>query len=270
MKIAVEIKGRSYFIDPDKPLHISIPLRFGGRQPNAYGVERASSRPCEAGALVGDTRRGGSCNFEQYKFIPHCNGTHTESIGHITFERISVHDALTDAFIPATLISIKPEKAGAAGETYAVETSETDALITRKKIEEALRGRDENFFDGLIVRTLPNDEEKLGREYLETAPPFFSAEAMLFLRETGVRHLVCDLPSIDRIFDEGRLANHRAFWRVAAGSFETNEHSLVSNTITELAFVADEIKDGNYILNLQIAAFAADAAPSRPVLFKVL
>lgn len=270
MKIAVEIKGKNHRIDPDAPLNISIPLRFGGPQPNAYGVERASSRACEAGSLVGDTRRGGSCNFEQYKFIPHCNGTHTESVGHITFERISVHDSLKDAFIPATLVSVEPEKASATGETYAVELAETDKLITRKKLEEALRGRDENFFEALVVRTLPNDEGKLTREYLETAPPFFSAEAMLFLREKGVRHLVCDLPSIDRIFDEGRLANHRIFWRVEPDSFETNENSLISNTITELAFVPDEIKDGSYILNLQIAAFAADAAPSRPVLFKVL
>ena len=69
------------------------------------------SKPCEAGELVGDTRRGGSCNFEQYSFIPHCNGTHTESIGHLTNERISVHESLKDVFIPATLVSVEPENA---------------------------------------------------------------------------------------------------------------------------------------------------------------
>ena len=84
------------------------------------------------------------------------------------------------------------------------------------------------------------------------------------------KHLLCDLPSIDRIFDEGKLANHRAFWNVEPGKFETNENSFPEHTITELIFVPEKIKDGKYILNLQIAAFAADASPSRPVLFEIL
>ncbi|MDQ3181409.1 MAG: hypothetical protein M3Q33_12915, partial [Acidobacteriota bacterium] len=65
-----------------------------------------------------------------------------------------------------------------------------------------------------------------------------------------------------------KLSNHRIFWNVEQGAFSTNEKSLVNNTITEMIFVPDEITDGNYLLNLQIAAFAADASPSRPILFK--
>ena len=44
------------------PIDISIPLNFNGQQPNAYGVERATAKACEAGDMVGDTRRGGSVN----------------------------------------------------------------------------------------------------------------------------------------------------------------------------------------------------------------
>lgn len=267
MKISVEIGSKTYRIRADKPLNIAIPLNFNGSQPNAYGVEKAASKPCEAGELVGDTRRGGSCNFEQYKFIPHCNGTHTESVGHITFERISVHESLKDAFIPATLISVSPENASETDETYSAGLIDTDKLITKKILENALQTANENFLEGLIVRALPNDESKLTREYLEEVPPFFSTEAMQFIREKNIKHLVCDLPSIDRLFDEGKLANHRIFWNIEAGKFETNENSLIENTITELAFMPDEIKDGAYILNLQIAAFMSDASPSRPVLF---
>ena len=270
MKIAVEIKDKTYRISPYNPFNIAIPLKFNGAQPNAYGVEKAVSKPCEAGELVGDTRRGGSCNFEQYSFIPHCNGTHTESIGHLTNERISVHESLKDVFIPATLVSVEPENASKANETYPVELNETDKLITKKLLENALQNVDENFLEGLIVRTLPNDESKLVREYLNEIPPFFSLEAIRYIRENNVRHLLCDLPSIDRIFDEGKLANHRAFWNIERGKFETNENSFLENTITELAFISDEIKDGKYILNLQIAAFASDASPSRPVLFEIL
>lgn len=269
MKIILEIKNKTYEIDRGEPLNISIPLNFNGAQPNAYGAERAVSTPCQAGELVGDTRLGGSCNFEQYRVIPHCNGTHTESIGHITHERIAVHDSLKDAFIPATLISVAPEKIIQTSETYQIDLSENDLLITRKAIEKALESADENFLEGLIVRTEPNDESKLTREYLDEVPPFFSTEALLFLREKNVRHLLCDLPSIDRIFDEGKLSNHRIFWNVEQGKFETSENSLVSNTITELIYVSEKIPDDKYLLNLQIAPFSTDASPSRAVLFSI-
>lgn len=271
MNISIEIGERVYRFDAEKPLDIAIPLKFGGAQPNAYGVERATSAPCEAdGGLVGDTRRGGSCNFERVALIPHCNGTHTESVGHLTHARISVHECLRDAFVPATLVSIEPENARQTDESYSIPLDESDRLITRKSLENALRAADENFLRGLIVRTLPNDADKLTRVYLEQIPPFFSAEAMRLLAELNVEHLLADVPSIDRIYDEGKLANHRFFWKIDEGSHELNAASLPRRTITEMIFAPDRIADGAYLLNLQIAAFAADASPSRPILFEVL
>lgn len=267
MILSIEINNRAYKIDSENPLDVSIPLDFGGAQPNAYGVERATATACEAESLIGDTRRGGSCNFEQIKLIPHCNGTHTESIGHITNERISIRDCLQEAFVPAALVTIKPEKAHETRETYSIDLNDEDELITRNALENKLK--DESFLDAFIVRTLPNDESKLTKTYLEIVPPFFSTEAMHFIREKGVKHLLVDLPSIDRIFDEGKLSNHRIFWNVQAGAFETNEQSLIHHTITELIYAPNEIEDGNYLLNLQIPSFASDAAPSRPLLFRV-
>jgi hypothetical protein len=35
-------------------------------------------------------------------------------------------------------------------------------------------------------------------------------------------------------------------------------------------FVSDEVKDGTYLLNLQIASFENDASPSKPVLYAIL
>lgn len=277
MLISIEANDKTYRIETGKPLSLAIPLVFNGAQPNAYGVEPASSKACEAGSLVGDTRRGGSCNFEEYRFIPHCNGTHTESVGHITHERLSVHDCLREAFLPAFLISVEPESAGASADGYAVELAETDRLITRRLLAAALaemESRVPDFKPGaapfaLVVRTLPNDERKLTRVYLEDVPPFFSTEAMELISELGVRHLLADLPSIDRIYDEGKLANHRLFWNVEPGSFELKPESRARQTITELIYAPPEIADGFYLLNLQIAPFAADASPSRPLLFAV-
>jgi kynurenine formamidase len=176
---------------------------------------------------------------------------------------------LADILHPATLISVVPENAKQTNETYAVELNDEDELITRKSLENALRRRDENFLDGLIVRTVPNGEDKLTKTYFEEIPPFFSVEAMRFIAEKNVKHLLVDLPSIDRIFDEGKLTNHRIFWKVAAGNFELNAESFPNKTITEMIFAPNSIVDGAYLLNLQIAAFQADASPSRPILFKV-
>ena len=275
-ELRLNLNNQTYKIDSTKPLDISIPLQFNGAQPNAYGVERATSTPCEAGELVGDTRRGGSCNFEQYQFIPHCNGTHTECVGHITRKRISVRDCLKDVFIPSVLITVVPENASESSETYTVKLSNDDKLITRKAIEKALVNVENPKSQipnpkshGLIIRTLPNDESKLTKTYLEEIPPFFSTEAIEYIKEIGINHLLVDTPSIDRIFDQGMLSNHRIFWNVGQGEFEISEASLIHNTITELIYVPNEIADGSYLLNLQIAPFSADASPSRPILFKI-
>jgi kynurenine formamidase len=237
---------------------LAIPLTFDGEQPNAFGVEPASAKACEYGSLVGDTRRGGSCNFEQVTFIPHCNGTHTECVGHITNERISVRDCLQDVIIPAFLVSVEPEKSGTG-----------DPIITAVSLQAAIADKSVRDPLALIVRTLPNDDGKLSRCYDENnIPAYFSNEAMEFIVECGFKHLLVDLPSIDRIIDEGKLINHRIFWNVEQGSFEINAVTRVNSTITELIYVPNEVVDGEYLLNLQIAPFDADAAPSRPVLLR--
>ena len=242
------------------PIDISIPLRFNGPQPNAFGVEAAVSKPVEAGDLIGDTRRGGSVNFEQYTLIAHCNGTHTECVGHITNERISVRACLQDVFIPAVLVSVESERKESG-----------DLIVSRATLQNtslqppATAGGS----DALIIRTLPNDDSKLSRQYGDKIPPYFSVDAMEFIVECGFKHLLVDMPSIDRIYDDGKLINHRIFWNVEPESFDTNTASRIHSTITELIYVPNEVEDGEYLLNLQIAPFESDASPSRPVLFKI-
>ena len=116
---------------------ISIPLNFNGEQPNTYGVDRASSSPYQDGQFIGDTRKGGPCNFETYSFTPHCNGTHTECIGHITDERISVLSSLKDEMIPATLVSVTPKN---TTENYTPELNKEDLVITKEDLEIQLKG----------------------------------------------------------------------------------------------------------------------------------
>ncbi|MBP9663763.1 MAG: cyclase family protein [Pyrinomonadaceae bacterium] len=225
---------------------LSIPIRFNGPQPNAFGVAEATSQS------LGDTRTGSSVNFEQYTLISHCNGTHTECVGHITDERISILDCLRDAVMSALLISV-PTSAGDDG----------DLVITAEALHSALADSDTDT-TALIVRTLPNDDTKLTRRYdAGHIPAYFTADAMDII--CGFTHLLTDLPSIDRLHDEGKLRNHRIFWDIPTGS-QTHTATRILSTITELIYVPNKVQDGRYTLNLQIAPFAADAAPSRPVL----
>jgi arylformamidase len=264
MIVWAEIGGQNYFIEIDKPLSIAIALDFAGAQPSVFGAEKATAKTCETRALIGDTRRGGSCNFEQIKLIPHCNGTHTESIGHLTTERVFVNECLKDVFIPAVVVSIEPE----ASESYPFEIGSNEKLITRSRLEKSLENVDKSFLRALIVRTLPNRENKQSFSYGDFTP-FFSTEAMNFIVGQEVKHLLTDLPSIDRLNDGGKLSNHRIFWNLPPRGFELKSESALNNTITELIYVPDEIADGCYLLNLQIPAFVSDAAPSRPILFRV-
>ena len=242
---------------------ISIPLDFHGQQPNAFGAESA------AAATLGDTREGSSVNFERYSFSPHCSGTHTECIGHITRERISVRYCLDDVIVPAVLVSIEAERDSA--ETYAAKVP-GDLQITSGKLIAAIEalGIDPRVIlaDGaLVIRRLPNDPGKMAAVYdNENVPPYFTDDAMETIVGFGVKHLLVDLPSIDRIDDGGRLSNHRKFWNMELGRVEAGVGARRNATITELIYVPDEVADGRYRLNLQIAPFEADAAPSRPLL----
>lgn len=263
MKGSIEISGVEYNVNFSKGLDISIPLNFNGKQPNTYNVERAKSLPYKNGQFIGDTREGGPCNFETYTFTPHCNGTHTECIGHITKERVSLLSCLQEEMIPATLISVTPKN---AEENYTPELKPNDMLITKEDLELQLKHIDSAFLKAVIIRTLPNNEIKKSRNYMKSAPSFFSVEAMEYIVSLGVRHLLVDTPSVDRLLDEGYLSSHNIFWETKGKEFNLNTKG---KTITEFIFVSEKIKDGIYLLNLQVPSFVSDAAPSRPILYKI-
>ena len=62
---------------------------------------------------------------------------------------------------------------------------------------------------------------------------------------------------------------HKAFWNVKDVN-NLNDDARLHCTITEMIFVNDEVLDGTYWLNLQIAPFENDASPSKPVLYAIL
>jgi hypothetical protein len=44
---------------------------------------------------------------------------------------------------------------------------------------------------------LPNDADKVSRKTFHTNPPYLAQEAALF-SESGIQHLLIDLPSVDK------------------------------------------------------------------------
>lgn len=256
-------KINNFEIDLSKPIDISIPLTNTDENPIAWYIEKPVIEPVVFGDWVGKVSEGkSSTNFNNIFFNPHGHGTHTECLGHITNDFYSINQALQQFFFSAKLITIEPEKIG------------DDLVITREHISTSLNVTKNPALlnrktDALIIRTLPNQKEKKSRKYSNTNPPYLSEEAAIFIRENEIQHLLIDLPSVDKEHDEGKLLAHKAFWNVK-DTLNLNSDARLNATITEMIYVSDEIQDGDYLLNLQIASFENDASPSKPILYSVL
>lgn len=230
---------------------LSIPLDPHGPQPNAYGVPDATASPYSGEGFTLDTRVGGSCNCETIEFTPHCNGTHTESVGHITTERFPLTAVELPLFLRCLVVSVPP-----AGRE-----------IGEEAIQRVIANTALEWLEALVVRTLPNDVSKRTRRWEDATTPYFTPEAMRVIRWCGVRHLLVDLPSVDPLHDAGELAAHRVFWDVPPGSKELPAGDARNRTITEMIFVPDDVPDGRDLLTIQVPRLVSDAAPSRPILF---
>ncbi len=255
-------------------LSIAVPLDFDGPQPNAFGIPHAVAQPVRVDGFVGDTRAGGTVNCETLTLSPHGNGTHTECVGHVTNERIAVTEALHGGLWLAAIVTVSPTHARHCSETTIPAPRPDDLLITRDALSAALGhalaplAKPGLSPQALVVRTLPNHSDKLNHRYpMEPSAPYLTAQAARWLVERDVRHLVVDLPSIDRSCDEGELTAHRIFWGLPAGEREAGPDARRDCTVTELAFIAPMVRDGLYLLDLQVPAFLCDAAPSRPLLY---
>lgn len=143
--------------------------------------------------------------------------------------------------------------------TVAPERLNDDLVISKKQIQFALGNKKR---DAVIIRTIPNTRDKLSRQYSNTNPTYLMEDAAVYLRGKGVKHLLIDLPSIDKEKDNCELLAHNAFWN-------TKGTLRMDATITELIYVSNKVDDGAYFLNLQIAPFENDASPSKPILYKI-
>ena len=248
VKCDLQMQNNDYQIDLSKPLDISIPLQATSKNPEAWYLSKPRMEPVVMDDWVASVKAGASVNFNNIFFNPHAHGTHTECVGHISKEFHSVNKTLKRFFFTAEVISVSPKKKG------------KDSYISASEVKKLLKGKNP---EAVVIRTLPNAAVKKSKKYSHTNWPYLEESAAIFLRESGVQHLLIDLPSVDKEKDDGKLLAHRAFW-------DYPENIRTEATITEFIYVANSIKDGSYILNLQIAPFENDATPSKPILYKIL
>lgn len=244
--------GRHWRADLHAPFDLAIPLEFDGPQPRFLADRPATARPLESAGFSGRVRTGASCNCAIHTVAPHCHGTHTECVGHVTLDDSRVSDVTPVPPTLAVVVSVRPAPRGPMTQDRPAVSEPQDLVITRAALAAAAQRWTRDPWTALVVRTLPNDPSKRHRSYDGPCPaPYFTPDAMHWIVERDVFSLVVDLPSLDRADDGGSLAAHRAYWGLSPSARDACHAARGRALVTELAYVPD-------------------AAPSRPVLYPVL
>jgi arylformamidase len=270
----------------DAPHSLALALRFDAPGVRHFGAPPAVTAPFTIGDFNGEVARGASCNCRSITLIPHCHGTHTECIGHLTAAPVHAWQVAPRSLQPALLLSVPLVAARDCTEASRPAPQPDDLLVTRAALEHALGQlappARQFATTAVVIRTLPNDSSKHSRDDSDGRAPYLSLEAVRWLRDRNTRHLVLDLPSLDRSHDAGELAGHRLFFGLperaagAAGNRATSasaasvaDAARADCTITELAFVPDVLADGAMLLQLTMPAIDGDAVPSEPLLYRL-
>lgn len=243
-------------VDLDRPIDLSFPFSDKGKGVSAWGMGNPRFTPVQKGDFIGHVAEGAPVNFRDLFLNPHGHGTHTECLGHITETVHSVNRGRDRSFFKALLLDTGLERLEESSPPF----EEGDHLILPEHLETRLK--DHPDAQALVVR-IASYPGKRPKDYTGSDPPYFHPDAMRLLRNAGIIHLLTELPSVDKESDGGKLLSHHAFWNVP----EEPDHE---RTITELIRIPDDIEEGVYLLDLQVAPIENDAAPSRPLLFPVV
>lgn len=249
MKLIVNFQDIPYSFDSKKPIDISLEIRQGESNVNCYYALPVVFETIRSGSFIGDVAAGGVCNHKKVTITPHGNGTHTECYGHISADpEATISRCLQRFLFIAYLITVEPRQQLSG-----------DQVI---ELAEVKRQLGNNRPEALVIRSLPNDHTKRYEQYSGTNPPYLDSAIGAYLANLAIKHLIIDLPSVDKEVDEGKLAMHKAFWQYPA-------HIRKDCTITELAYIDNAVPDGLYLVDLQALSMDLDASPSKPVLYKL-
>jgi kynurenine formamidase len=254
-------------VDLSSAISLARELDFETTQPQHFGAPPATSQPYSSAGFSGSVDSGASCNCNIITLIPHCNGTHTECVGHLTREPVDALRIVPSGLLPALLISVQPDNADRFLESTEPLSQAGDRIVTREAIEGAWPMRTPFEPEALIIRTCGKGLDGDPLPGTSGSPAYLTREAAQLLVERGIEHLVIDLPSIDRDHDAGRLTAHRVFFGLPPRATNHGAASRPAATITELARIPDTLQDGPCLLELQVPAWRGDALPSRPLVY---
>lgn len=249
MEGKINIGGKTHKINLNLPICISTPFGSPEHLPRAFHAPNLQIEAVRNGDWIGSTKEGGILNFKNIFINPHGNGTHTECVGHIAKEEYFIKDCLSTFHHLAQLVSIAPEQING------------DSVISLSRINSL------DLHEGincLIIRTLPNSKEDKIKDWTESNPAYIAPEAMKVLVSMGIEHFMIDTPSVDREHDEGKLLAHKYFWNYPDGPIRTNA------SISEMVYVPNEVKDGIFIVNIQVLPLLMDASPSNILLYSII
>jgi len=235
----INIKGKEWDISSYTDISIGVSISYS---PTSFHLQKPIIKPIGLEFFSGSVVLGASCNVDQVSFIPHGSSTHTECAGHISKD----HHVIMGTTIPPFMITM-----------LVTLTTENNRCFLPAQFNLT---KDDCKIDALIMRTNPNDDSKLINDYSSKNPAYLDTSVIEYCNSEGVKHILVDLPSVDKE-DDNQLINHHLFFGNEIDGFDLNK------TITEFIYVPDNILDGLYLLNLQIVNFESDAVPSRPLLF---
>ncbi len=205
----------------------------------AFHAPDAHFDPLKIGGFTGSLEAGGACNCEWVHVLPHCHGTHTETIKHIWNDGPYISEIEIPTLLTCDLITVHPDIVGG------------DSIITQINFPE-------NPAQALIIRV-----EGIAKEsFSGKNPPFFDAEVLKIAVQKGYQHLLMNLPSVDQEEDGGKLLAHKAWWNFP-------EAPRNSCTITELLSIPEFVEDGVYLLNLQLPRIETDAVNCSVYIFPI-
>ena len=270
MWVRFQFENQWLLADTSKPISLAHQI-VPNEEPtvSAFYLAAATSSAVEAGEFVGDTRRGGSVNCEVLHISTHGIGTHTEGVGHITDARIPVTNALPAPLMLTVMLDVQPVRLKDVKETYSGNHDGEDQVITARALEDAWQKTKpfELSPPAFLIRACRTFFEGKDALFSGKNPPYFTDQAMGWVRAMGASHLLTDIPSVDREDDGGGVCAHRIFWDLQSKTDEPSGEAK-TRTITELCNIPQDLPEGNYLLNLQLPPVQSDAVPSWPMLYE--
>merc|ERR1712166_364255 len=232
---------------------------------------------------------GQSCFFDLFNSIsiwtsnhtsqpPHWKGTHMCSVGVLSQNAaISVHKALHNrpTVVPCTVLTVHLEPIGAANEQYFAPCSHDTLCVTRRALELAMLTAPAmtlrpGFLTALCIRTRWRNSATAGH-----VRACFSIQAMEWILNHSVTHLLVDLPSLDLEQDNTKCGLQQARAAMfglspAQAAAAPVNRECARNTFTCAASIPDEVKDGIFLLSLAAGGFDGYCMPSAPALHRIV